>query len=605
MRNVLLFLPFLLAVVAVLMGPRSGTGVHIVDGALGRGPSGAPLFGADSSSTESPPVGASRSPSDVGGVTPTELPKGVFVEATTIDFGRVGHGQVVKRRFRLQNTGSKRLTIGSLRSSCGCTAAVASRRSLEPGEWAEVEASFDTATRQFLGAEKLFRHYIDVRLVDESRSAGVGRAVRLVLEGLVVTQFRVVPAGGAVLPLVPESWSQAQKGARVEIYPLNGEAALLAGAKVLSAPRGVRVVGPVSAPSADEPRGIAVTVVADEDAEPGPIHGMLRISTAATDQPVVSVPVFGRVLATVRALPATLVIPKDLSERGVHLALSARESGVRFVRAEVSSDAGAPAAVEVIAPPAPVLLPLTLTVRLRKEIGAIRGGQRGAIRVYATDVRTPVVLVPYRIRDAGLEGELRLRAAEGGVRIAPITADAGTVDVGEERELSFGMRALGEALLEPSGLEVAGDDQLTARCETLRPGLAERLYVTFTGRRPGPLSAAVRFRPRRGQPKLEVLVRGRVRRPLFSVPAAVYLARAEPFGSVLIRHRKERRFSVTRLRDGTGRLELESEPWSAGAVRVRVRAREGDKGGELFGPVWVETDVPAEEPLMLTVFGEL
>src|SRR5215471_5267863 len=60
------------------------------------------------------------------------------------DFGRVYNGTTVKHTFRLKNAGTAPLTIGAVRTSCGCTAAQPTKSNLLPGEDSAIAVSFDT-----------------------------------------------------------------------------------------------------------------------------------------------------------------------------------------------------------------------------------------------------------------------------------------------------------------------------------------------------------------------------------------------------------------------------------------------------------------------------
>ena len=62
------------------------------------------------------------------------------------DFGHVFSGATVKHTFRLKNAGTAPLTIGSVRTSCGCTAAKPTRSQLLPGEDSAIAVSFDTSS---------------------------------------------------------------------------------------------------------------------------------------------------------------------------------------------------------------------------------------------------------------------------------------------------------------------------------------------------------------------------------------------------------------------------------------------------------------------------
>lgn len=71
-----------------------------------------------------------------------EKPKIVF-EEKLYDFGKIYIGEIVKHGFIFKNHGSGELIITSVKSSCGCTAALVSKSNLLKGEEGEVQIKFN------------------------------------------------------------------------------------------------------------------------------------------------------------------------------------------------------------------------------------------------------------------------------------------------------------------------------------------------------------------------------------------------------------------------------------------------------------------------------
>jgi len=59
------------------------------------------------------------------------------------DFGRITPDRKVSAKYRVTNTGNAVLSITQVRPSCGCTATVLGKWSINPGESTELEATFD------------------------------------------------------------------------------------------------------------------------------------------------------------------------------------------------------------------------------------------------------------------------------------------------------------------------------------------------------------------------------------------------------------------------------------------------------------------------------
>jgi len=74
---------------------------------------------------------------------PEDFPNIKF-ENRKIDFGRVKQGNIVTDNFIFENAGDSLLIINKIRTSCGCTAALASKKRLRPGEKGRLKVSFNT-----------------------------------------------------------------------------------------------------------------------------------------------------------------------------------------------------------------------------------------------------------------------------------------------------------------------------------------------------------------------------------------------------------------------------------------------------------------------------
>ena len=75
----------------------------------------------------------------------TSGPPHLVVKEPIFDFGKVEQGAQVNHLFRFTNEGGRDLRIESVKTSCGCTAAVISSEVLAPGQEGTISAIFDTA----------------------------------------------------------------------------------------------------------------------------------------------------------------------------------------------------------------------------------------------------------------------------------------------------------------------------------------------------------------------------------------------------------------------------------------------------------------------------
>jgi hypothetical protein len=81
------------------------------------------------------------------------------------DFGNKKEGEVLTHKFRFENIGDEPLVIARVRTSCGCAAAILSKKELNPGEKGEIEVKFNT--RGYYGDQNKF---IYVESNDPSKS---------------------------------------------------------------------------------------------------------------------------------------------------------------------------------------------------------------------------------------------------------------------------------------------------------------------------------------------------------------------------------------------------------------------------------------------------
>ena len=72
----------------------------------------------------------------------------IFFPETQYDFGKVSEGQVVEYTFKFSNNGKGTLNIKDIKTSCGCTAAVVSEKTIKPGGSGSIKVELDTKSRQ-------------------------------------------------------------------------------------------------------------------------------------------------------------------------------------------------------------------------------------------------------------------------------------------------------------------------------------------------------------------------------------------------------------------------------------------------------------------------
>jgi hypothetical protein len=68
----------------------------------------------------------------------------IYLPETEHDFGKVENGKVVNYDFKIENQGKSTLEIKDIKTSCGCTAAMVSNKSIEPGQDGIIKVELNT-----------------------------------------------------------------------------------------------------------------------------------------------------------------------------------------------------------------------------------------------------------------------------------------------------------------------------------------------------------------------------------------------------------------------------------------------------------------------------
>ena len=137
------------------------------------------------------------------------------------DFGRITPDRKVSAKYKVTNTGNAVLSITQVRPSCGCTATVLGKWSINPGESTELEATFDPH-----GQRGIVRKSMEVLCNDPKTPA-----VTLTLEAEVVQE--IMPSQEALY--ISTARSSAVK-ASVRYASGNGEPVHITEAKAPGAP---------------------------------------------------------------------------------------------------------------------------------------------------------------------------------------------------------------------------------------------------------------------------------------------------------------------------------------------------------------------------------
>jgi hypothetical protein len=208
------------------------------------------------------------------------------VEEPTADFGSVEQGTPVTHVFHLKNTGDTPLHISSVKSSCGCTAAVVSESDVQPADEARVLATLDTG-RVAGRTTKVLSVYSDDPQVP---------VAALTLTGDVLADLVLSPN--------PVYLGRLRRGETVtrEVVIRRGRPG---GTAVVRAVGGE--LGGLQSRLESVPDGSQVLSIALDAGVPlGRFSRELRLETTSPRQPVIVLPVFGSIEGDVVVLPSQL-----------------------------------------------------------------------------------------------------------------------------------------------------------------------------------------------------------------------------------------------------------------------------------------------------------
>jgi hypothetical protein len=209
----------------------------------------------------------------------------------TFDFGQVLAGKKVTHTYKFRNAGKSDLVIAEVSTSCGCTAALPSKKVVRPGEESGIEVSFDTALRK-----KLQSKTIKVKSNDPE-----SETVTLVIEG------NVIPAVEAEPDYVSFS-SSIRRGAGAE-QEVRLFSTLKKPFKILEMHSNVPevVVGEPKPYQKDEEAGYLLKVRLVPEAAPGQYSGKITFRLDHPEMEVFEIMFYGRVWGAVLPEPSYFV----------------------------------------------------------------------------------------------------------------------------------------------------------------------------------------------------------------------------------------------------------------------------------------------------------
>jgi hypothetical protein len=556
-----------------------------------------------STSEESAP---SQSPTPEPDAQSTDSGARITFEETSLDFGSVAHGAVVTSRFKFRNDGTAPLEILSVKASCGCTAAMPSKKRFEPGESGEIEARFDTARKTVRGTSQRFVNSVMVRAnagSDDPSNQSQPGLVRLLMRGEVVSYFSIVPPSGALLRATSSGGDAAP--AIVRVIPADQSEEALAGLQLDGVPDGVTVEGPTIV-EVDDKKGIELKVAIADTAPVGPIREKIRVKTGNEEHPEVLVPVRGYVPPPVRAQPTRLVITHAAVSRPTVVQLiSSTNEQLRVVRTRVIPDVGDPPPL-VLSEPKVEDGGKRLVVSVGIESGAaLAHGATGRVQFLLDSDRQPLVELPYRMYDTNRSREGYQIQQELKLRVSPMQLTLGDIQPGTMRQAIITLTDLEGGRLQVRNLKGEPEDLLKASLEPMpEDGRIARVRVAVSSTRVGVIDGKIRLQPLKGSDHtMEIPLSARVLSRISAAPQAVRIPKGEKTAEIVLSHANDLAFHVSEISGQDGLpITATALPGENGTVTVRIELVDLPQPRDVVGDITIKTDLAGEQPLIVPLF---
>lgn len=214
-------------------------------------------------------------------ITKTNHPEVVF-DHTDYDFGDVQQYDILKHIFTFLNTGNESLNIKITSTSCGCTAALLSKDSIPPGEEGEIEVTFNPGDKKgnFLNSVRLTSN--DPKLAN----------IELAISGVIVSEIVSIPSQvyfGEILQSEPVT-------KLVDIFmPQDKEI------KINKVESSKNIISKII-----EQKGNYSVEITAKVSKLGNFNEELLIHTNYERQPVLKIPVYGKVISDIELIPSQL-----------------------------------------------------------------------------------------------------------------------------------------------------------------------------------------------------------------------------------------------------------------------------------------------------------
>jgi hypothetical protein len=216
-----------------------------------------------------------------------DVPSIEFKELT-YDFGEIEEGQEVTHIYKFNNTGKGSLKVDSVRTSCGCTAALVTAETVAPGAEGDIKVTFKTAGKKGDQAKR-----ITVRSNDPKNPI-----VTLTIKGKVKVELDVTPDTIFFGQIKKNQGLQRE----IKIMPSNQKDFKIESIKSSSE----FITTTMDKYKEAEMTGYKVMVNLSEKMKPGSVSESITINTNNTKKPQIKISISGRILGDIVVTPTSL-----------------------------------------------------------------------------------------------------------------------------------------------------------------------------------------------------------------------------------------------------------------------------------------------------------
>ncbi len=208
------------------------------------------------------------------------------VDEPVFDFGRVEQGEKVTHDFLFTNQGNRDLRVQSVKTSCGCTAAVIAADTIPPGTEGTIQATFDT--KRFAGQK--------AKAIRVHTNDPLNPVTTLTLRGEITVEVQVQPAqlylgrlqrGSPITRTITILYDENKSLEITDITNANPAISVRA--------EDVQVEGK---------KGKALRVSVSKTARRGPLKDTITVTTTSQKKPTISIPVVGSVEGDISVSPS-------------------------------------------------------------------------------------------------------------------------------------------------------------------------------------------------------------------------------------------------------------------------------------------------------------